>query len=116
MKKGFTLVEMIVVISIIGILAAVIVTGVQQSRAKGRDAVRVADINLLASKIQNYFNENKEYPQALGVLDYVPTDPQTNESYTYIPIDNYYTITATLESPPFKYCVGFDVYGASKCP
>lgn len=62
MKKAFTLVEIILVVIIIGILAAVVMIGVAQVRAKARDSRRVADINLVAQKLPEYMFENKIYP------------------------------------------------------
>lgn len=43
-KKGFTLLELLVVISIIGIMATVIMTAMSQSRSKSRDAVIKQDL------------------------------------------------------------------------
>lgn len=89
MKKSFTLVELLVVISIMGLMAAVIVVGVQQARAKGRDAKRVADINLLAQKIQAYYSDptnpnNHSFPSDLSTagLDFIPQDPD-GSNYIY---------------------------------
>ena len=42
--KAFTIIELLVVISIIGILATIVLASLSTSRAKGRDARRVADM------------------------------------------------------------------------
>ncbi len=43
-RKGFTLIELLVVIAIIGILASIVLVSLNGTRAKGRDAKRVADL------------------------------------------------------------------------
>jgi prepilin-type N-terminal cleavage/methylation domain-containing protein len=42
--KAFTIIELLVVISIIGILATIVLASLSTSRAKGRDARRIADM------------------------------------------------------------------------
>lgn len=93
MRKSFTLTEIVVVITIIGLMAAAIVSLIQQTRARGRDVKRVGDVNLIAQKLNDYFMDNKEYPGDLERLkDYLgqttlPTDPKDGEDYDYECID-----------------------------
>ncbi len=65
MKKhsaGFTLVEIIVVVAIIGILSAVIYANFNQGGAQARDAQRKADLVTLQNAIELYKNDNGRYP------------------------------------------------------
>ena len=61
-SKGFTLVELIIVIVIIGILAAVTVVGYKNQTAKARDSVRLADLDTIKKALELYKHENGKYP------------------------------------------------------
>ena len=51
-NKGFTLIEMLVVIAIIGLLSSVVVIGLGGARSKARDARRIADIRSIQSALE----------------------------------------------------------------
>lgn len=61
-ESGFTIIELLIVIAIIGILATLVLTNFQGAQAKGRDTVRKNDINSLYQKLEEYYNENGSYP------------------------------------------------------
>ena len=61
-KKGFTLIELMVVISIIGILATIIIVTFVNAAAKSRDSKRKTDLNAISSALEMYFYDNKFYP------------------------------------------------------
>lgn len=56
--------ELLVVIGIIGILAATIAVSLQGAKKSGRDARRVADIRGIVNALLIYYNEHGEYPPA----------------------------------------------------
>lgn len=60
-ERGFTIIELLIVIAIIGILATLVLTNFQGAQAKGRDTVRKNDINSLYQKMEEYYNENGSY-------------------------------------------------------
>ena len=67
-QKGFTLVELLVAIGIIGILSSIAVVSVSNVRAKARDAKRVADVKQVQTALESYMNDKGEYPAFQGNL------------------------------------------------
>jgi prepilin-type N-terminal cleavage/methylation domain-containing protein len=61
-RKGFTLLELLVVIGIIVLLAAILVPVVSQVRMKGYETVTRAQMNRIAAAIQSYYHDFKAYP------------------------------------------------------
>lgn len=61
-KNGFTLIELLVVISIIGLLASIVIVSLGSTRARARDAKRVADMRQLITSLELFFNDNGHYP------------------------------------------------------
>ena len=64
---GFTLVELLVVITIIGVLAALIVPAVFQARVSAKNAAIKAEIDMLHMAIMNYKNEYGSFPPCSSV-------------------------------------------------
>lgn len=60
--KGFTIIEIIVVIATIGVLATIIITSVNQYVAKARDVKRIADINQIQKALEMYYADYGSYP------------------------------------------------------
>jgi len=84
---GFTVVELLVVMSIIGILATIVIPSVNKARAKSRDAVRRADLVSLQTALEIYWNVNGAYPSTInsGWYSSEPGNAVTNNSGNYIP-------------------------------
>lgn len=61
-KKGFTIIEILVVIIIIGVLASIVVFSVINYIIKSRDATRKSDLRQLETALSVYFSENGSYP------------------------------------------------------
>ncbi|MDB5260612.1 MAG: gspG [Candidatus Nomurabacteria bacterium] len=89
--KGFTLIELLVVIAIIGLLSTVIAAPITESRRKGRDAKKVADLRAISTALQLYAEDNGgDYPPDLSSLAprYLQALP-TNASSTVAARDKY---------------------------
>src|SRR5689334_1890114 len=77
-QGGFTLIEIMVVVVIIGLLAAVIVPSVVGQVDKARVTKAKADVSALESALTLYRLDNSKYPtteQGLAALTTQPTDP-----------------------------------------
>lgn len=64
--KGFTLVELIVVIGIIGILSTLGMSSYSNIQRKARDAKRVADAREIKIALAAYYADNGSYPLSTG--------------------------------------------------
>lgn len=66
MIKGFTLVEMIVVVAIFTILTSIILAAMSGAKARARDARRKEDLNEIRKAVQLYESNNHEFPGISG--------------------------------------------------
>lgn len=67
LQSGFTIIELLIVIAIIGILAGLVLNNFQGAQAKARDTQRKTDINNLHAKLEEYYNENGNYPTEFNI-------------------------------------------------
>ena len=62
-SKAFTLVELLVAISIIGLMSTITLVSLNSARAQSRDAKRITEINQLQTALELYFDQHGTYPQ-----------------------------------------------------
>lgn len=65
-QKGFSLIELLVVIGIIGMMASLILVGVSKARSQAKNARIAQDINRLNTAMELYYSKNGQYPTTVG--------------------------------------------------
>ncbi|MFZ2803734.1 MAG: prepilin-type N-terminal cleavage/methylation domain-containing protein [Patescibacteria group bacterium] len=124
-KPGFSLLEALVVILIVGILAAIAIYSLNITRASNRDAKRISDISVIRAGLTQYWLQQATYPVSTGVslgepgagadvlaangfapanqatapvyLQALPMGPKANEYYFYHGSATGYSIKFTTE-------------------
>lgn len=79
-RRGFTLVELLVVVSIIGILSTLVFVNLVNSKKKANDSKRMGDINTIRTALELYREYNDNYPQVgiTNTVDCWSDDGQNN--------------------------------------
>ena len=96
MKKGLTLIELVIVIAILAILLIITMMSWRNQIDKARDAQRKDDLQRISIAFEEYFSDFGCYPPAtilnncgggelMPYLDKIPCDPVTKEPYDYVP-------------------------------
>ena len=89
-QAGFTLIELMVVMMIIGLLAAIAVPAYINNIRRAKEAVLKEDLHTLRQAIDSYTVDKQKAPQTLddlvqaGYLKSVPVDPITSRADTWI--------------------------------
>lgn len=79
-KRGFTLIELMIAISIIAIISAIGLVSYSQAQKIGRDARRKQDLRQIAVALELFYQKNKRYPcSGTGVVT-IPTAWQASNA------------------------------------
>ena len=117
MKKAFSLIELLVVISIIGILVAAGLAVYSGAQKRGRDAKRRGDLQAIQNALEQYYAENSynypgggpsAYPDDISIYisgGDIPVDPKSGDDY----VANSYTTSA------YTICTDLEIGGGTFC-
>jgi prepilin-type N-terminal cleavage/methylation domain-containing protein len=126
-RKGFTLIEILIVVAIIAILASVVLVGLGPTQQAGRDSRRISDLSEAQNGLELYYNKCGIYPgdsacgtgapaggwsdmstglsaavvhASVGITAAFPNDPSSGKTYQYwvAPDNSSYVIGAHLEN------------------
>jgi prepilin-type N-terminal cleavage/methylation domain-containing protein len=114
--RGFTLIELMVVIAIIGILSSIMYANFSSAKSRSRDAKRVSDMTQIQLALAGYFDRCSTYPADLSIpgtacsggpnlgnfISSIPVPP-SGGNYNYV-VDSAggnddYFLQTTLENP-----------------
>jgi prepilin-type N-terminal cleavage/methylation domain-containing protein len=127
LNKGFTLIELMIVMSLTVVMSTILVGNFFHSMASGKDAKRRGDIKVIQSSLEQYYSAcGNTYPVIAGAIptmifcpnpsimiqQVVPQDPSVISPYYCLPPANSnctgdkYTVCAFLEVAPTRaFCV-----------
>ena len=113
-EHGFTLVELMIVISIIAILLAVAIPNFRSSVVRANESALKQDLFALRSSIDSYTMDKEKAPQSLdelvsaGYLRVLPKDPITGQA-DWVPVEDDSLMSADQTAPGIS-----DVHSASQ--
>ena len=108
---GFTLVEIVIVIAIMGIMSTIIYSDLGASRENSRDQKRVSDISTIQLALEQYFYKYGVYPVTLTDSNFVPAflnaipTPASSGDSPYQ--NNYFPITKSQSS---SNCISYQLW------
>jgi general secretion pathway protein G len=105
-QSGFTLLELIIVVTMIGILATIAMPALKDMPRRAQEAVLKTNLRTIRDMIDQYYGDKGHYPPTLetlverGYTRAVPFDPFTKSNTTWVLV--YDTDVEDPEAPPLE--------------
>lgn len=96
-KQGFTLIEILVVIAVLGLLTSIALVGFNAVRQKSRNAKRMSDAGQYATALKMIFNETGSYP----------APPRISASYDLYCLGDFPNNTCWRDQEAYKPAISF---------
>ena len=113
-NQGFTIVELLIVIVVIGILALLVITTYSGIQQKARNTKRQADIKSIQTHVEAFFTQNSYYPSRtdLNSASWLSTNIKSLDTTALIDPSNA-TQSKTLVAAPAAKSYAYDVQNAA---
>ena len=104
-EQGFTLLELMIVMVVIGLLAAIAIPSYTHNVQRAKEAVLREDLYTMRSAIDSYTVDKQKGPQSLddlvqsGYLKVMPKDPITDRTDSWVPVEGDALITTDQTEP-----------------
>jgi len=105
-ERGFTLLELIIVVAMIGILASIAMPALKDMPRRAKESVLKTNLRTLREVIDQYYGDKGRYPASLDelvqskYLRQMPADPFTKSSQTWVVVLEEETTEDEAGPPP----------------
>jgi len=113
-ENGLTLIELMLVLGIIGVLAAIALPAYSDYKEKARVNIAIQDIAMMATIITHYYEDARDYPDSLADVGLGVRKDPWGYSYRYLNLNKYGNGGARRDKNLNPLNTDFDLYSIGK--